>query len=73
MKGNYTSYGQEPVNEWLASRLCEQLGFEYCPYEVVKRRTSLVSACPSFVADNEQIITADQIMASVQKPNDTSE
>ncbi len=73
MKGNYTSYGQEPVNEWLASRLCELLGFDYCPYAVVKRRTSLISVCPGFVADNEEIITADQIVASEQKANDVSE
>lgn len=73
VKGNYTSYGQEPVNEWLASRLCELLGFDYCPYAVVKRRTSLISVCPGFVADNEEIITADQIVASEQKANDVSE
>ena len=37
------------------------------PYAVVKRRTSLISVCPGFVADNEEIITADQIVASEQK------
>lgn len=73
IKGTYTRFEQEPFNEWLASQICKQLGFDYCNYIVdwytVKQDKVIVSKCENFINQNEEIISAHDVFQSSKKEN----
>ena len=70
VKGTYTNSKEEPINEWLASRIAERLGFDYCDYSVsYSEITSLTSRCKNFLNENEEIIPALDIFFSERKRN----
>ena len=70
VKGTYTNSKEEPINEWLASRIAERLGFDYCNYSVAySKATGLTSRCKNFLNENEEIIPALDIFFSERKPN----
>lgn len=69
IKGTYTPSRQEPLNEWLASTICNRLGFDHCHYELSFYNKTLVSKCESFIKDNEEIIPACDLFESVKKDN----
>lgn len=73
VKGTYTANREEPFNEWLASRICERLGFYYCPYRLDFVNKIFVSKCDNFINDNEEIITAYDIYKSEKKPNNIND
>ena len=74
VKGTYTANGEEPFNEWLASRISKRLGFDYCDYVVEwNDKTKLVSKCVDFINEDEEIITAYDIFKSKKKPNDIND
>jgi len=73
VKGTYTPSRQEPINEWLASAICERLQFDYCNYEIEVLDGKLVSKCKDFVSKDEEIIVAHDIFQSQKKSNSTSD
>ena len=73
VKGTYHITNQEPLNEWLASNICRRLGFDYCNYDIDIIQGKIVSKCECFVNENEEIITANDILGSEKKNNNTSD
>ena len=62
VKGAYSISGLEPINEWLASRICKRLDLDYCNYTLDVLRRQLVSKCKNFLTYDEEIISASDIM-----------
>ena len=62
VKGTYSISGLEPINEWLASRICKRLDLDYCNYTLDIIQEQLVSKCNNFLTKDEEIITASDIM-----------
>ena len=73
VKGIYAPSREEPINEWLASRICERLEFYHCNYTIDIVGNKLVSKCEDFITSNEEIITAYDIFNSEKKPNNVSD
>ena len=73
VKGIYAPSREEPINEWLASRICERLGFYHCNYTIDIVGNKLVSKCEDFITSDEEIITAYDIFNSEKKPNNVSD
>lgn len=73
VKGTYYQANQEPLNEWLTSKICERLNLDFCAYEVDIIENKLVSKCEDFITENEEIITAYDIFMSEKKPNDIND
>lgn len=69
VKGAYSISGLEPINEWLASRICERLDLDYCNYTLDILRGQLVSKCKNFLTQDEEIISASDIMNLVSDDN----
>lgn len=69
IKGTYTASNQEPINEWLASQICNRLGFKHCSYEIDYVDHKIVSKCENFVSADEEIISAYDIYNSCSKKN----
>lgn len=70
VKGTYTNSKEEPINEWLASRIAERLGFDYCDYSVsYSETTGITSRCENFLNEDEEIISALDVFFSERKPN----
>lgn len=67
----------EPVNELAASRVCDLVlePRDYVRYSLVKSPTGIpayLSACPCFVADGLEFVSAHDVMASVASDNTLS-
>ena len=73
IKGNYESSREEPINEWLASKICELLGFSHCNYDIDIVNNKLVSKCEDFITSDEEIIVAYDILNSEKRANNISE
>jgi len=73
VKGTYYSTNQEPINEWIASLICEKLGINYCNYSVDVLDKKIVSKCDDFINENEEFISAFDIFFSKKKENDISD
>lgn len=73
VKGTYEASRQEPINEWLASNICNRLGFKYCSYEIDVIDGKLVSKCKNFISSDEEIITAHDIFYPHSKSNNVSD
>lgn len=73
VKGTFHITAQEPLNEWLASQICRRLGFDYCNYEIDIIQGKIVSKCECFINQNQEIVTAYEILESKKKDNNTSE
>lgn len=69
VKGTFKASRQEPTNEWLASQICDRLGFKYCNYDIDIIDGKLVSKCKDFITQDEEIITAYDIFNSCTKSN----
>ncbi len=73
VKGTYTINGEEPFNEWLASQICNRLEIDFCNYSVDVLENKLVSKCNDFISEDEEIITAYDILCSEKQPNHLSD
>ena len=73
VKGIYAPSREEPINEWLASRISEKLGFYHCNYTIDIVGNKIVSKCEDFITSDEEIITAYDIFNSEKKPNNVSD
>lgn len=72
VKGTYSISGLEPINEWLASRICKRLDLDYCDYTLDILRGQLVSKCKNFLTKDEEIISASDIM-NLEKNDNVSD
>ena len=72
VKGTYSISGLEPINEWLASRICKRLDLDYCNYTLDILRGQLVSKCKNFLTKDEEIISASDIM-NLEKNDNVSD
>ena len=72
VKGTYSISGLEPINEWLASRICKRLDLDYCNYTLDILRRQLVSKCKNFLTKDEEIISASDIM-NLEKSDNASD
>lgn len=73
IKGTYTQSKQEPINEWLASQICKRLNIPHCDYQVSLLNTQIISKCFNFLEDNEEIISACDIIEMKKKSNNINE
>ena len=65
-KSSNTFLGLEPINEWIASRICEILEIPHANYEVkiisnLDKKT-MVSECATFINENTELIPAYQLV-----------
>ena len=72
VKGTYSISGLEPINEWLASRICKRLDLDYCNYTLDILRGQLVSKCKNFLTKDEEIISASDII-NLEKNDNVSD
>lgn len=77
MKVNSNDFGQQSVNEIIASRLHERLGWKnYVAYEIEKARVDDVevpcSLNPLFTSTELELVSAYQLVKNYKIPNDTS-
>lgn len=65
-KASGTLYNFEPINEVLASKICEILNVPFVPYSLdvihSKRQDTLVSICECVINKNQEIVTAYNIL-----------
>ncbi len=65
--------GEEPFNEWLASEICNQLGFDHAVNELGVLHNQLVSKSIDFIDGNMELVTANDILCTEKKPNNISD
>lgn len=58
-------YQQEPVNEWLASKIAEQLGLHAVKYETDIFENNLVSVCDRFTDENTDFVSCEYVLSSI--------
>lgn len=63
-------YGQEPVNEAVATILMKSQNIECTEYEVVVEEGETCSSCPDFIDRSTELCTAAQVMRTVTRPDD---
>lgn len=70
-KASGTLYNFEPINEVLASKICEILDVPYVPYKIdvihSKRQDTLVSICECAINKNQEIVTAYNILSKYEE------
>lgn len=70
-KASSSLYNFDPINEVIASRICEILEVPYIPYELKtiqsKRQNTLVSVCKCMINENQEIIPAYELIENNQK------
>ncbi len=70
-KASGTLYNFEPINEVLASKICEILEVPYVSYKIdvvkSKRQDTLVSICECAINKNQEIITAYNIISKFEE------
>lgn len=72
IKRSSSAYGQEPMNEVLASRLCERLGISHVSYEAHTDGLTWESSCACMVDDRTELVGAWHAVASCKRRNDES-
>lgn len=65
-KSSNTFLGLEPINEWIASRICEILEIPHANYDIkiisnLDKKT-MVSECATFINENTELIPAYQLV-----------
>lgn len=73
LKGGYPFYQMEPVNEWIAGRLAENIGASSLAYETEVYENALVSVCPCFTDENTDLVTAEMILMECEKSENTDD
>ena len=73
VKGTYEASREEPINEWLASEICNRLDFFHCDYWIDIVNDNIVSKCEDFINENEEIISAYDIFYFERKPNNIND
>lgn len=73
VKGIYQVSREEPINEWLASEICDRLGFVHCEYSIDIIDNKIVSKCDNFISENEELVSAYDVFNSKKKENHISD
>lgn len=69
-----SGYGQqEPVNEVIASLLCEKLRIPHVPYTFHVYEDGIYSVCPDFIDEHTEFVSAYQIVQTRIQPNHVSD
>lgn len=75
-KASGSLYNFEPINEVLASKICEILEVPYVSYDIdvihSKRQDTLVSICNCAINKNQEILTAFNILSKYEEPDSQS-
>ena len=73
LKGGRKTFQQEPFNEVLVSKMCDELHINHVPYKLVKKRENqFFSACPCMVDENTELISAWELFNAASKNNTMS-
>ena len=70
LKGGTPFYQQEPINEWLASKMAQRLGIDCVSYIVEVYENKLVSVCPNMLNDRTELVPASEILRSLDPDKD---
>ena len=62
IKGGYKDNPIAPLNEYLASMICDVLGIKHVKYELDVINKKLVSKCEDFIDEDTELITAHSIL-----------
>ena len=62
IKGGYKDNPIAPLNEYLASMICDVLGIKHVKYELDVINKKLVSKCEDFIDEDTELITAYSIL-----------
>lgn len=73
IKGTYTSSNQEPINEFIATTICNKLGIDAINYKIDIYKNRLVSVCDNNLNGHEEFISAYDVFLSKKKDNQTSD
>lgn len=73
VKGTYSPSRQEPINEWIVSKICQKLGIDYCNYEIEVNGQNIFSKCIDFINENEEIVSAYEIFELKPKSNNVND
>ncbi len=73
MKGTYALANQEPINEYIASLICDRLNIDHVSYKITTYNNKLVSVCDNALNSNEEIISAYDIFTSKKQSNNDSD
>lgn len=66
LKGG-TFYQQEPVNEWLAWKIAEQLDLHAIAYDTTVYRDQVVSVCERFTDENTDLVTCEYVLNTIKE------
>ena len=69
IKGTYTSSNQEPINEYIATTICNRLNIDCVSYKIDIYKNRLVSVCDNVLNGNEEFISAYDVFTSKKKDN----
>ena len=69
IKGTYTSSNQEPINEYITTKICNRLNIECVNYKIDIYKNRLVSVCDNVLNGNEEFISAYDVFTSKKKDN----
>ena len=73
LKGGRKTFQQEPFNEVLFSKICDELNISHVPYKLVKKRNNqFYSSCPCMVDENTELISAWELFNTATKTNSMS-
>lgn len=73
LKGGRKTFQQEPFNEVLVSKICDELNIPHVPYKLVKKRgNQFYSSCPCMVDENTELISAWELFNTATKTNSMS-
>ena len=62
IKGGYKDNPIAPLNEYLASMICDVLGIKHVKYELDVINKKLVSKCEDFIDEDTELITAHSLL-----------
>ena len=68
LKGGSPFYQQEPVNEWLASRIAKELNLFAIPYTTETYENNLVSVCPNMCNGRYDLVTSEYVLSDSHAP-----
>lgn len=73
LKGSYFQYKQEPLNEAIASMLCEVLEIPHVSYSLIERGGEILCSCPCMINEYEEMIPAYELFEAEKKSNNISD
>jgi hypothetical protein len=72
VKGGSAPFEQEPLNEVLASEICERLGVPHVPYALLWEDERPYSVCGDFITPQTELVSAWYLQSTQKRKNDIS-